>query len=61
MFSFKEGYTALIYAAYNGEEEITRLLVDAGASLDVRNNVRTFISFVFTHIPSNFDIVLYYR
>ena len=61
MYSYKDGYTALMRAAYNGHGEVVRLLVEAEASLDIQDSVSTLVGFVFTHIPRNFDIVLYYQ
>jgi ankyrin repeat protein len=36
----QRGYTALICAAENGHADCVRLLIDAGADMDARNNVR---------------------
>jgi hypothetical protein len=61
MYSYKGGYTALMWAAIYGHVEVVRLLIEAGASLNIQDSVSTLVGFVFTHIPRNFDIVLYYQ
>ena len=39
-FDAQYGLTALIWAAAEGHAECVRLLIDAGADKDVKNNVR---------------------
>jgi ankyrin repeat protein len=39
-FNSQGGWTALILAAWNGHADCVRLLIDAGAGKDARNNVR---------------------
>ena len=41
--------TALMWAAYNGKAEVTKFLVDAGASIEAKNNVSKTIS-IFTYV-----------
>ena len=36
----QDGYTALMYAALEGRADPVRLLVEAGADLNAKNNVR---------------------
>lgn len=40
---YKGGWTALYWAAFNGHLEVATLLVDAGASIDIPDDVSTLI------------------
>ena len=39
MYSHQSGATALINAAYNGHSEVVKLLLEAGASVEAKDNV----------------------
>ena len=39
MYSHQNGRTALINAAYNGHSEVVRLLLEAGALTEAKDNV----------------------
>jgi hypothetical protein len=38
------GWTALIWAAWNGRADCVRLLIDAGADMETKNHVRRRLS-----------------
>ena len=44
MYSHQNGATALINAAYNGHSEVVKLLLDARALIEAKNNVSNKIS-----------------
>ena len=37
--SFKDGHTALIFAAFNGNTEVASILLDRGANIEAKDNV----------------------
>ena len=49
--SLQEGWTALILAAGNGHTGCIRLLLEAGADLEVRENVRGSETFITSFLP----------
>ena len=44
MYSHQSGATALTHAAYNGHFEVVKLLQEAGAFIEAKNNVSKRIS-----------------
>ena len=46
MSSYKDGKTALAWAAKNGQHEVAKILIDAGADLNIQDNVSTHIGFI---------------
>ena len=46
MSSYKGGYIALELAALRGNHEVAKVLVDAGADVNIQDNVSTHIGFI---------------
>ena len=44
MYSHQNGATALINAAFNGHSKVVKLLLEAGALIEAKNNVSKRIS-----------------
>ncbi len=44
----QEGWTALILAAGNGHSSCVCLLVESGADMEIREDVRVFVIFIAT-------------
>ena len=44
MYTYKDGSTALHLAAYNGHLAVVTLLLEAGASINAKDNVSTLIA-----------------
>jgi ankyrin repeat protein len=54
---FQIGNTSIIFAAANGHTEIVKLLLDAGADVNMKNNVRKILDIVVYWDSPNREIV----
>ena len=56
----QDGWTALMYASYKGEAGTVSVLLDHGAAVDLRDNVR-IIKFGMLNNHLDIDMVLLFR